>query len=343
MADIPHACTRRSLLRLGASAGLLGILAARKAPAQTRTGRVIQASLANAHEPGNIIYQTHEEFARRLKAKTSGELDVRVVGSGQLGTGRAAIEAVQAGTLEFSHNNNANLGPYEQGRLLFDLPFIFRDAEHMGKVVDGPVGRQSAETVEKQVNVTVVMEGIYEGPRVTYNRVRPINVPKDLAGLKIRVIENPIYVATFRALGANAVPMAFTELFLALQQGTVDGAENAQVNILSAKHYEVAKYISRTNHFNPPVEVIASTKWLRTLSADHRRAIVDAGRDAVEWERTRWLDRTRQAEEELGRQGAVLNSPPDLAPFRTAVASVWAQYESRVGGKSRIQTVLDTK
>jgi tripartite ATP-independent transporter DctP family solute receptor len=310
--------------------------------AQTAPKKVINATLANAHEPGNIIYRTHEEFARRVKEKTDGELLIKVVGSGQLGTGRAAMEAVQAGTIEFTHNPNSNLSPYEQSRFLFDLPFIFRDLDHMAKVMDGPIGKESVALVEKKLGLTIVMEGIFEGPRVTYNRVRPIEKPQDFQGLKIRVMENPINVATFRALGANPVPMAFTELYLALQQGTIDGAENAQVNILAAKHYEVAKFISRTNHLNAPIQVYANTRWLNSLSAEHKKTILEAGREAVLWERQQWSDAVNKAEEQLIKEGCKINSP-DLAPFREAVKDVWKQYEERVGGWEKIQKVLDVK
>lgn len=237
---------------------------------------------------------------------------------------------------------NSYLSIYDQSRFLFDLPFIFRDAQHMGKVMDGPVGKESADSLEKRVNVTIAAGGIYEGPRVTYNRARPINTPKDFQGLKIRVMENPISVSTFKALGANPVPMAYSELYLALQQGTIDGAENAQINILSAKHHEVAKFISRTNHFNAPIHIIASTKWLSALSADHRKAIMEAGREAALWERTQWDEATKKAEDQLTAEGAKINSV-DLAPFRDAVASVWAEYESKVGGKAAIRAILDTK
>ena len=322
----------------GIAAGLVANLASGRAPAIAQT-RAIRGSLANAHEPGNVVYRAHEEFVRLLKEKTKGEIDIRVVGSSQLGTGRAAIEGVQSGTIEFSHCPNGNLSAYEQSRMLFDLPFIFRDSGHMAKVMAGPIGRKSADEVERKVDVTIVMEGIYEGPRVVFNRARAINTPDDLKDLKIRVIENPIYLATFRALGANAVPMAFTELYLALQQGTLDGAENVQPNILAAKFHEVCKYISRTNHFCPPTEVIASTIWMRRLSEDQRKAVFEAGREATAWQQSQWAEAVKKSEQELAQQGAIINSPPSLEPFQKNVESVWREYESRVGGRQKIEEV----
>lgn len=277
-----------------------------------------------------------------VKEKTNGEIDIKVVGSNQLGVGRAAIEAVQAGTLEFTHSTNSYLGAFDQNRLLFDLPFVFRDSDHMGKVMDGPIGQEAIAATEKKMGVKLYMDGLFEGPRVSYNRARPIVTPKDFQGLKIRVMENPINLATFKALGANPVPMSFNELYLALQQGTVDGAENAQVNILAAKHYEVAKFISRTNHLNAPIQVVASTQWLSKLTDDQRKAIDAAAQEAMLWEREQWSGAVKKAEEELEKLGAQINSP-ELAPFRDAVASVWAEYEGRVGGKARIQAVLDVK
>jgi tripartite ATP-independent transporter DctP family solute receptor len=305
--------------------------------------KVIDAMLANAHSPQTITYQTHEQFARRVMEKTKGEIQIKVVGDGQLGTGRAAMEAVQAGTLEFSHNPNANLSPYEQSRFLFDLPFIFRDGAHMAKVIDGPIGQESIALVEKKLGVTLVMDGIFDGPRIMYNKVRPINKPEDLKGLKMRVMENPIHVATLRALGANAVPMAYGELFLALQQGTVDGSDNLQFNIFAHKHFEVAKYISRTNHLNAPTHVIGNTKWINNLTPENKKLLMEAGREAVIWMRQEWNNAIEKAEADLIKNGAVINSPPDLKPFQDAVKSVWAEYAERVGGWAKIQAVLDVK
>jgi TRAP-type transport system periplasmic protein len=305
--------------------------------------KVINVSLANAHSPQTITYQAHEEFARRVAEKTGGQIVIKVVGNGQLGTGRAAMEAVQAGTLEFSHNPNSNLSPYEQSRFVFDLPFIFRDSVHMAKVIDGPIGQESGALVERKLGVTLVMDGIVDGPRIFYNRVRPINKPEDLKGLKMRVMENPTHVATLRALGANAVPMAYGEVFLALQQGTIDGADNLPFNIFYDKHFEVAKYISRTNHLNGPTHVICNTKWLNSLPAETKRLILEAGREAVAWEREKFSAAVKKAEDDLVKQGAILNSPPDLAPFQEAVKGVWKDYEARVGGWPKIQAVVDVK
>lgn len=345
--------SRRSILRLGLLGAASGLLAGcgQAAPpsAQPTTGsapaakgKVITGSLANAHEPGNIIYKTHEEFVKLIKAKTNGEIDIKVVGSSQLGAGRNAIEAVQAGSLEFTHSTNSYLGAFDQARLIFDLPFIFRDADHMKKVMDGPIGKEFTAATEKAMDVTLFMDGMVEGPRVTFNRARAITTPKDFQGLKIRVMENPINLATFKAMGANPVPMAIGELYLALQQGTVDGAENAQVNILAGKWHEVAKFISRTNHLNAPIQIVASNKWLSTLSADHRKAISEAATEAMAWQRSQWDDAVKAAEVALEKEGAMFNSP-ELAPFREVVASVWSEYEGKIGGKAKIQAVLDVK
>ncbi|HZK67750.1 MAG TPA: TRAP transporter substrate-binding protein [Chloroflexota bacterium] len=346
--------SRRGILRLGLLGAASGLLVGcgQAAPSSSqptsasapaaKTGKVFTGSLANAHEPGNIIYKTHEEFVKLIKAKTNGEVDIKVVGSSQLGAGRNAIEAVQAGSLEFTHATNSYLGAFDQARLIFDLPFIFRDADHMKKVMDGPIGQEFTAATEKKMDVTLYMDGMVEGPRVTFNRARPIVTPKDFQGLKIRVMENPINLATFKAMGANPVPMAIGELYLALQQGTVDGAENAQVNILAGKWHEVAKFISRTNHLNAPIQLVASNKWLATLGADHKKAIGEAAKEAMAWQRAQWDDAVKAAEAGLEKEGAQFNSP-ELAPFRDVVASVWSEYEDKVGGKAKIQAVLDVK
>jgi len=371
MTEESRTYSRRQVLRLGALAAASGLVAACQpapasqppagtaapapggtapgaaatkveAPAVSKTGKVITGNIANAHEPGTLIYQTHEEFARLIKAKTNGEIDLKVVGSSQLGAGRAAIEAVQAGSLEFCHGTNSYLGPFDQTRQIFDLPFIFRDADHMIKVMDGPIGQEAVAVTEKTMDVTIYLEGMVEGPRVTFNRARPIVTPKDYQGLKIRVMENPINMATFKALGANPVPMAIGELYLALQQGTVDGAENVQPNILAGKWHEVAKFISRTNHLNAPIQLIASNKWLSKLTADQRKAISEASKEALAMQRNKWDASVKEAEVGLEKEGAKFNSP-ELAPFRDAVASVWTEYQDKVGGKAKLDAILAVK
>lgn len=307
-----------------------------------KTGKTYNATLGDTHPVGNIIYNMSAKFAEIVKQKTNGEVVIKIVPSAQLGTGRAMIEALQTGTVELTDITNSVLGSYEPSRGIFDLPYIFRDSAHMGKVFDGPMGLEASDALEKRVGVTPVIEGVFEGPRKVYNRLRPINTLDDLKGLKIRVMESPINLASFKALGANPVPMAFSELYMGLQQGTVDGAEGAAINYLTVKFFEVAKFFSATDHLNSPLEIIASTKWLNSLPPEYKKAVLEAGLEAVKWERSQWDQSERDAEAELVKQGVKINTV-DLAPFRKAVEPVWEEFGTKLNAKDKIKAILDTK
>ena len=283
--------TRGTLL----AAGVAAVLAlAAGAPAR---GQGIEIKLAHSSEPGSIFQVSADEFAKRANAKLAGKAKVTVYGSAQLGADKELLQKLKLGTVEISLPSSIMS---TEGDLfgVFDMPYLVKDRAHMQRIEKEVFWPAIAPTVEaKGLKIIAVWENGFR--HITNNR-RPINTPDDLKGVKLRVPEGKWRVKMFQAYGANPTPMKFSELFTALQTGVVDGQENPFANIVSAKFYEVQKYLSLTNHLYTPAYVTVGTKKWATLPADVRQALEDTAREvqpfvfgtAEKWD-TELLDKLR--------------------------------------------------
>ena len=214
---------------------------------------------------GHVLAPTHpyqlglEKFSELVSEKTGGKVKVEVFHSSQLGNERDLIEGLQLGTVEMCIVSTAPLSNFTTQFNVFDLPFIFSETQKTREILDGPIGQEILDTLDAQGIVGLCY--FENGFRNVTNNVRPITKPEDLKGLKIRTMESPIHMASFRAMGANPTPMALGELFTALQLGTVDGQENPLAIINTSKFYEVQKFLSITEHFYA-LRVLSTTKFL---------------------------------------------------------------------------------
>ena len=269
-----------------------------------------------------------EKFAELVKAKTNGAIEVQIFHSSQLGSERDAIEGVTLGTLEATLVSTAPLANFSKKFLVFDLPFIVKDRATAYKALDGELGNQMAASLEpKGIKTLAFWEN---GFRMLTNSRRPIEKPADVAGLKIRLMENPVHMATFKTLGAAPVPMPFGELFTALQQKTVDGQENPLVIIKTSKFYEVQKHLALTGHFYSPAALLIGQKFFRGLTADQQKAIQDAAYEARDWERKYCQDLEDSLVSELKASGMQVTRP-DLDAFEKACEPVYNQFEAEIG------------
>ena len=303
----------------------------------------VEATLASVNSPAYINPRMQMVFIQKVAEKTNGQVVIKWVGSGQLGGLKENLEAIIGGNLELCGVNNANLAPLHPNTMLFDFPFIFRDYEHMKKVVRGPIGQQVYGEFEQKTGIKLIMTGLPDGARSIWNRRRPVLSPDDVKGLKLRVMEAPLMVDTFRALGAIPTPMASTEVYMAAKQGVIDGAEWGPLGIIEQKSYETAKYYTLTKHFNMPGSVGMSAKWFNALKPEHQKAIMEAADEA-----RAWFDKEFDADEaralaEVKKRGMEIVENPDIERFRTAVKPVYDKYADKVGGWKMIQAVLDTK
>jgi tripartite ATP-independent transporter DctP family solute receptor len=222
---------------------------------------------------------------------------------------------------------------------VLDLPFLFSTPEHAYKVLDGPIGEGFFKEMEK-----LGWKGLAYGERGfrnLTNSVRAVEKPEDIKGLKVRVMQNPIYIDSFTALGANAVPMAWTEALTALQQGTIDGQENPLNVIVAYNINESNKYLSITRHAYAPNLILMSMRTWNKLTPEQRTVVSESALEAAKHNRK--IDNDMEAGwlQSLKDKGMQV-SEPDLSLFRDAVKSVYEKYEKEYG-KELIQSILDTK
>ena len=294
--------------------------------------------LGHIADPENPYAKGAEKFAQLVKEKTGGKVEVQVFPSSQLGNQRDLVEGTQFGTIDFTMTSTAVLGNFLPQVAVFDLPFIFRDVQHAYKALD-TVGMEIAQQLQGMKLLAYYENGV----RHMTNSKRPIRKPEDMKGLKIRVMEQPIYIEMIKALGGNPTPMAFGELFTALQQGVVDGQENPAAHIYTARFFEVQKYISLTAHTYSAEPMLVSLAAWNKLPKDLQEKIQSAANESRDWQR----DLCRQLEEgywtkiqESGK--SEINRDVDKQAFADATRGVWAMFEKKVG-KENIEKIVATK
>jgi len=283
---------------------------------------------------GHVLAPTHpyqlglEKFAELVAEKTDGRVQVQAFHSSQLGNERDMVEGLQLGTLEMTLVSTAPLSSFTNKFEVFDLPFIFKDTESARNVVDGSIGQELLDTLQDQGILGLCY--FENGFRSVTNNKMPITKPEDLKGLKIRTMESPIHMASFEVMGADPTPMAFGELFTALQQGTIDGQENPLAIVDTSKFYEVQKYLSLTEHFYAPAPLLISKDFFEGLDADLQEAIKEAAIEARDYERGLLDEMNQRLLGELEQRGMKINTV-DKQLFIDAVQPVYQEFESRIG------------
>jgi len=274
-----------------------------------------------------------------LKKKTNGDLSLDIYHSAQLGSERDAIEGVTMGTLEMTLTSSAPLSNFTKTFMVFDLPFIISDRAKAYAWMDGPEGQKILGSLTKQ---NMVGLSIWEnGFRHLTNSKRAVVKPADAKGLKIRLMENPVHIATFKELGAYPTPIPFGELFTAMQQETVDGQENPLVIIATSKFNEVQKHLSLSGHFYAPAILLINKDVWEKLSDDQRKIMTESIAEARDWERKYSAEMDSKLAGELEKAGMTV-STPDKAEWAKVLAPVYKQFESVVG-KDLIQSLIDAQ
>jgi TRAP-type transport system periplasmic protein len=272
-----------------------------------------------------------KRFAELLATKTNGRLLVNTYPSGKLGTDPAMQSSAQGGTLEIMVGPTSNLVGSIKEYALFDLPYLVSSYKEADALLDGQVGQQLAAKLDA---IGLVGLAYWEnGFRHFTNSRRPVTRLEDFTGLKTRVIQNPVFIETFKALGASPVPMAFTELYGALESRAVDAQENPPGLIDSQKFYEVQKYLSLTGHVYSPFIVLASKKWFDGLPAADKTAVKAAAVEAGIYQRQQQRDQAIKLIDSLKSKGMQINelAPTELQRIRTAVKPVIEKFSASIG------------
>lgn len=294
-------------------------------------------------DPQNVAVTA---FKKMVEERSKGDIQVQIYPAAQLGDARTITEGVQMGTIEMGDVENGPMGRFVTEAMVWDLPYIFRDIEHAHKVLDGPVGKAIAEKfLAKNIRHLAYNDG---GFRYFTNSKRPIKTLKDLEGLKIRVMESDVMLATMKAFGASALPMAFGELYSALQQGVVDGQENPLNLIFSQRFYEVQKFLSMSQHFYYPRQYLISESFYKTLKPEQQKIIADAAKEACDIQRAELVKYEEQMKKVLAEKGMVSNEV-DKEPFiKVSQEKVYPMFYAKIfgaeaEGKKVIQQIIDTK
>ena len=319
----------------------LAVLAATTAMATGAMACEITLRSSDTHPAGYPTVAAVEYMGGLLQERSGGRLCIEVYHSAQLGQEADTIEQTQLGVIDM---NRVSLGPFNniiEETKVFSLPFIFRSTDHMHRVVDGEIGD---EVLAAFGNHNLVGLAYFDGgSRSFYNSERPIRSIADMEGLSFRVMQSDVFVDMVDALGANATPMPFGEVYSAIQTGVIDGAENNWPSYESTGHFEVAGYYTLNQHLIvPEVLVMSAASWNR-LSADDQALIRQAARDAVPHMRVLWAEREAASEAVVRAAGAEIIDDIDKTPFIEAMVPVYERHVTSAALRDLVTRIQATE
>lgn len=319
---------RRDLGLLGAALLMGTMLAPIAGQAQDIQERTIRMSTAN--NKGHPQVMGAERFADLVAEKSGGKIEVKIFPGGVLGPDLQNFSAMQGGTLDMNVGNASLLAGNVKQFAIFDLPFMFHTREEAYAVMDGPVGKKLFDMLPEKGLVGLAYWEL--GFRDINNSERPIEKVEDLEGLKMRVIPTPIYVDFMNAMGANAVPMPFTETYTALETGAIDGMTNPLINVKDSKFYEVTDYLTITNHmYNPQAVTISKITWDK-FSDTEKKIFQEAATEATAFQREAAQKASEEALEELKDEMEVNElSAEELAKMQERAKPVIDKYKADIG------------
>ena len=307
--------------------GLAGLVLATAGQAQVNE-HTFRISIAGA--PGHPSVMGAEKWAELLKEKSGGKLTLKVFPNGVLGGDVQVLSAVQGATIDFTAMNSGILQSQVKEFAIFDFPFMFENGKEADPILDGAFGKKLADLTPAK--------GLYNlafwelGFRNMTNSKRAISKADDIAGLKMRVIQSPIYIDTFNALGANAVPMPITEVYTAMEQKIIDGHENPFSVVETSKFYEVQKFLTVSNHIYNPQSVLASKKKWDALTKDEQAVLASTLAEATKWQRENSRKLAENSLANLKKTMTVTELPAEeIAKIRVKIKPVIDKFSANVG------------
>ena len=289
----------------------------------------IVMKLAETHPQDYPTTKGDYEFARLVKERSNGRIIIEVFHSKQLGEERAVIEQVQLGAIDMTRVSISAVSSFVRDLDAFQLPYLYRDASHMWKVLNGPIG---ADIFKKHEAFNFVGVGWFEGGSRNFYTKKQVKTVSDLKGMKIRVQQAPLMVGMVEALGAVATPLPYGEVYSALQTGVVDGAENNWPSYLTTSHYEVAKYFITDEHTRVPEITVGSKRVFDKLSKEDRALILKAAQDAVPYQIKLWNDFEKVAEKTVREKGSIITevSPAEKQKFMDAMKPLYDKQPAEI-------------
>ena len=280
-------------------------------------------------------------FQSAVERETRGSVQVQLFPNRQLGDERQMLEGMRFGTVDAGIITNAVIAQIEPAFSVNDLPFLFANEAQAHTVLDGAVGAELAKRLSTKGIVALgYMEG---GFRNMINNKRPVNAPGDVAGVKYRVMQNPVFIDMFNSMGGSAIPMAWGETFTAVQQGTIDGLEIPLAVIDANKYFEVTKFLSLTNHTYSMIGLVISKRSLDKLTPEQRTAVTNAAKSATAIQRQVSLADAKATIGKLEKNGMKINAVADVGAFRKSVGPVYEKFRKSDAGPLLEQVLAAVK
>lgn len=284
----------------------------------------ITLKLAHNLEPSHVVHQTWVQMAKDLEADTGGKMKIRIYPSSQMGGPRETLELLQNGALDMTKAMANELEAFSPAYSIYSLPYLFRDDAHFKSVIHGAVGASMNDGIKDKGFFTL---GAYVGGTRSFYAKKAINDPADMKGMKIRVITTPTTIKFIELLGASPVSIPFGEVYTALQQGVIDGAENNEPSYVQTRHVEVAKFYTENQHTAMPDYLVVSDKTWDKLSAEQRAALEKVVKASETYQAKLWdelVDKSRQAAQAAGATLIAV----DKQPFRQALQPLYDEFKN---------------
>ena len=296
------------------------------------------AYLAHSLPKSHPVHQAIEVFAEEVSKNSKGKLEVKIFPDGQLGSEREVLELLQIGSIAMTKVSAATMANFAPEYKVLGVPYLFRDKEHLFRVLEGDIGEDILES-----GSDFLLRGLcfYDaGSRSFYTKEKPVNTPEDLKGLKIRVMNHQLSVEMVNALGGSATPMAYGELYTALQQGVVDGAENNPPSFFSSGHYEVCKYYTLDEHSSIPDVIVIGTPYWNTLNEEEKTIMKNAAKSSVIAQKKLWNQNVEECMEKLTVAGVQFYKP-DKTLFAEKAKSVLTNFTKDATMKEIINKIQE--
>ena len=287
------------------------------------TAHALDIKFAEVHPAGYPTVVAEENMGKKLAAADS-DISFKMFAGGVLGSEKEVVEQVQIGAIQMTRVSLGIVGPVVPDVNVFNMPFVFRDQAHMRKIIDGEIGQEILDKITNSEFNLIALAWMDGGTRNLYTK-KPVRKIEDLAGMKVRVMGNPLFVDMMNAMGGNGVAMDTGEIFSALQTGVIDGAENNPPTMLEHNHYQNAKYYTLTGHLILPEPIVMSKETWNSLTAEQQALVKKVAKEAQLEERKLWDAKVAASEEKLKAAGVEFINV-DKKPFYDATAPVREKY-----------------
>ncbi|WP_108658727.1 TRAP transporter substrate-binding protein [Acuticoccus kandeliae] len=339
-----HRASSRIVSRAALAVGAAGLAAQLVAgPAAAQDFPELSLRFGHPYAESHPLAQGAQKFADIVKEKSGGAITVNVFPNSTIGSSRDLVESMQMGVVDFALVPTTNVASFYPPLDIFYLPFLFRDKEHAYAVADGPVGEELYTGLLDATGIRTI--GMYEsGFRTITTSKTKVEKPEDMKGLKFRVVNNPLNVATFAALGANPTPMALSEVFTGLQQGTVEGQDNPVGNVKAFGYDKVQDFITLSHHQWAGIMFLADGKKWETYPDNVKALFDEAAAETEAWEREELnaVEAKYLSEMEAGGMTVTRLTPEQMKAFQDAMAPIWDEYREKLGA-DLIQSAVDAQ